>query len=144
MEIIEGRSQRRVLEQYGLANADPRAYEIDYLITPALGGADDIRNLWPEPYSTTLWNAHVKDALEERLHELVCAGKLDLATAQSAIASDWIAAYKTYLGSQAQGPQAEGEVALPAILDRSPRYAGFPRRSRVEIQGTLRLVAERD
>jgi hypothetical protein len=88
--------QRQVFAQYGLANADPRAYEIDYLITPELGGADDIRNLWPEPYSTTLWNAHVKDELEDRLHELVCDGTLDLATAQHDIATDWIAAYKKY------------------------------------------------
>jgi hypothetical protein len=137
--------RQQVFREYGITNPRSEDYEVDYLIAPGLGGAEDIHNLWPEPATTSsTWNAHVKDALEERLHELVCAGKLDLATAQSAIASDWIAAYKTYLGSQAQGPQAEGEVALPAILDRSPRYAGFPRRSRVEIQGTLRLVAERD
>jgi hypothetical protein len=42
------------------------------------------------------WNAHVKDTLEEHLHEMVCAGKLDLSTAQRDIAMDWIAAYKKY------------------------------------------------
>ena len=31
--------------------AQPRNYEVDHLITPALGGTDDIRNLWPEPYA---------------------------------------------------------------------------------------------
>ena len=30
----------------------------------------------------TVWNAHVKDALENRLHELVCDGHLPLATAR--------------------------------------------------------------
>lgn len=39
--------QQRVFEEYGIRAAQPEAYEADYLITPALGGADDIRNLWP-------------------------------------------------------------------------------------------------
>jgi hypothetical protein len=87
--------QRRVFEEYGIVG-EPRAYEVDYLITPALGGADDIHNLWPHSYSATVWNAQVKDALEDRLREMVCDGSLDLAEAQRAIASNWIAAYKKY------------------------------------------------
>lgn len=88
--------QRRVFQAYGISNADARAYEVDYLITPALGGSDDIRNLWPQSYSSTVWNAHVKDALEEHLRDMVCAGNLDLETAQRDLAQDWIAAYKKY------------------------------------------------
>jgi hypothetical protein len=91
--------QRRVFEEYGIRNARPEAYEVDYLITPELGGASDIRNLWPEPYSSTVWNARVKDTLEQRLHQMVCDGQLDLATAQHDIATDWIAAYKKYFNS---------------------------------------------
>jgi hypothetical protein len=34
--------------------------------------------------------------LEERLHQLVCDGELDLPTAQRDIATDWIVAYKKY------------------------------------------------
>ena len=33
---------------------------------------------------------------EDRLHELVCRGDVDLPTAQREISSDWIAAYKKY------------------------------------------------
>jgi hypothetical protein len=88
--------RRKVLEEYGIANARPADYEIDYLIAPRLGGTEDIRNLWPEPYGNSVWNAHVKDALEQRLHEMVCTGQLDLHTAQHDIATDWIAAYKKY------------------------------------------------
>lgn len=88
--------QRRVFEQYGITGADPGAYEVDYLVTPALGGADDIHNLWPHSYSHTVWNARVKDALEDRLREMVCNGSIDLGEAQSEIASNWIAAYKKY------------------------------------------------
>jgi len=94
--IVPASLQRRVFEEYGIAGAEPRAYEVDYLITPALGGADDIRNLWPQSYSSAVWNARVKDALEDRLRDLVCQGHLDLATAQQDISSDWIAAYKKY------------------------------------------------
>ena len=88
--------RRRVFEEYGIAHAEPRFYEVDYLITPALGGADDIHNLWPQSNSDTVWNAQVKDDLEDHLRALVCAGKLDLATAQREIAGNWIDAYKKY------------------------------------------------
>ncbi len=94
--IVPASLQRKVFEEYGIPSAEPRAYEVDYLITPALGGADDIRNLWPQSYSSAVWNARVKDALEDRLHDLVCDGSLDLAAAQHDISSDWIAAYKKY------------------------------------------------
>jgi len=83
-------------QEYGIANARPEDYEIDYLIAPRLGGTEDIHNLWPEPYRGRVWNAHVKDAPEERLHEMLCSGQLDLHTAQHDIATDWIAACKRY------------------------------------------------
>jgi hypothetical protein len=88
--------QRRVFDEYGIPAAEPRAYEVDYLITPALGGADDIHNLWPQSSSATVWNAQVKDELEDHLRNLVCEGDLDLATAQREIATNWIEAYKKY------------------------------------------------
>lgn len=88
--------RRKVFQEYGIANADVNDYEVDYLITPGLGGTEDIHNLWPDPYHVPTWNAHVKDALEEHLHQLVCSGKLDLPTAQHDIATNWIAAYKKY------------------------------------------------
>lgn len=85
----------RVFEQYRIAPR-PNAYEVDYLVSPTLGGADDIRNLWPQPYAEGEWNSRVKDALEDHLRHMVCEGRLDLATAQHDIASDWIAAYRKY------------------------------------------------
>lgn len=91
--------QRRVFQEYGIPRADPQAYEVDYLVTPALGGADDIHNLWPHSHSA-IWNAQVKDALEDRLREMVCDGDLDLAEAQREIASNWISAYKKYFHTE--------------------------------------------
>jgi hypothetical protein len=88
--------RQEVLHEYGIVNANKNDYEIDYLITPGLGGKEDIHNLWPEPSTSRDWNSQVKDTLEEHLHQMVCAGKLDLSTAQHDIASNWIAAYKKY------------------------------------------------
>ncbi len=95
-KVVPVALRRQVFAEYGITTAEPRAYEVDYLITPALGGADDIHNLWPQSYSNTVWNAQVKDALEDHLHQMVCEGNLDLATAQHEIAVNWIEAYKKY------------------------------------------------
>jgi hypothetical protein len=72
--------------------------EVDHLISLELGGSNRPANLWPEPYDI-VWNAKVKDKLENRLHKMVCAGEIDLSTAQKAIAKDWIAAYQQYEGA---------------------------------------------
>lgn len=85
-----------VLRAYGMERVPDHEYELDYLITPDLGGSPDPRNLWPEPYHSPVWNARVKDELETLLPRLVCEGKVDLRTAQQDIAADWIAAYKKY------------------------------------------------
>ena len=93
---VSGTLQKAVFQEYGMRNARPENYEVDYLITPGLGGSDDIRNLWPEPRYDSTWNSAVKDQLEDYLHRSVCDGQVDLATAQKDVASDWIAAYKRY------------------------------------------------
>jgi hypothetical protein len=95
---------QKVFEEYGIRSPQPRAYELDYLIAPELGGSDDIRNFWPQPFSTAVWNSHVKDALEDRLHELVCTGQISLATAQHDIAVNWVSAYKKYFNTEAPLP----------------------------------------
>jgi hypothetical protein len=97
---------QKVFQAYGVTPPrQPGAYEVDYLITPELGGSTDIRNLWPEPYRNTLWNARVKDQLEDRLHQMVCHGDLDLATAQHDISTDWIAAYRKYFHAETPVPE---------------------------------------
>jgi hypothetical protein len=90
----------QVYQEYGIKSHKPGAYEVDHLISLELGGSNSIRNLWPESY-TGLKNAHTKDKLENKLHSLVCNGQLDLKTAQRAIATNWIAAYETYMGTPA-------------------------------------------
>ena len=65
----------------------------------------------------------MKDALERKLHELVCAGQLDLKTAQGKIASGWIEAYKKYV-----------RTSPPAQIGHETRFeptAGLRRKSTV-------------
>ena len=85
-----------VFRVYGIANPRPRAYEVDFLIPPELGGAKDVRNLWPQPYDVHPWNAHAKDALEDFLRRAVCDGRLTLEAAQADLAGGWIDAYRKH------------------------------------------------
>jgi hypothetical protein len=87
-----------ILAEYGLPPGDHPDYEIDHLIPLCVGGSDDPSNLWPEPRRSIepIWNAEAKDRLERRMCEMVCAGQLDIGTAQEAFAKDWIAAYQKY------------------------------------------------
>ncbi|MDE3064369.1 MAG: hypothetical protein KGJ36_01710 [Acidobacteriota bacterium] len=81
-------------------NGDTRArdYEEDHLIPLELGGSPtSVWNLWPEPWRVT-WNAGRKDALENTLHRLVCAGVVSLASARHVVATNWIAGYQRYVG----------------------------------------------
>lgn len=82
-------------------------FEIDHLVSKGLGGSKDKKNLYPQALHAQ-WNMHKKDQLENHLHRLVCAGKLDLAVAQQEIAFDWIAAYKKYM------PQAPAKNKKPS------------------------------
>lgn len=86
--------KKQVYKEYNVQYV-PHAYEVDHLISLELGGSNSIRNLWPESYSI-YWNAHVKDALENRLHSLVCNGSISMAEAQKEISTDWIASYKEH------------------------------------------------
>lgn len=88
------------IRQYGYSDLRLRDYEEDHLISIGLGGSPTApQNLWPEPHDVVGgWGSYAKDDLEDKLHMLVCGGRVPLAQAQDAIASDWIAAYKRYIG----------------------------------------------
>ena len=93
--------KRTVFAEYGVpgnhegaCGATEEGCEVDHLISLELGGSNDIKNLWPEPYGGSQWNAHVKDRLENELHRRVCSGSMALEEAQAMIAKDWIAAYR--------------------------------------------------
>ncbi|MDE1177380.1 MAG: zf-HC2 domain-containing protein [Edaphobacter sp.] len=98
---VPATTAQSVFREYGLsARSKQKNFQVDYLISPQLGGTSQIRNLWPEPYERTIWNARVKDALEDRLHMLVCKREIELSDAQHAIATDWIGAYKNFFHTE--------------------------------------------
>ena len=69
---IPGIVHQAIFARYGADYRRAAEYELDYLITPELGGVADPRNLWPQPFARTPWNAYVKDELERWLHQRVC------------------------------------------------------------------------
>jgi hypothetical protein len=93
--------KKQVYAEYGITSHQPGEYEVDHLISLELGGSNSVKNLWPESYKGE-WNAHVKDKLENKLHQKVCDGSLDLSMARHEIATNWIAAYQKYLGQPGQ------------------------------------------
>jgi hypothetical protein len=86
-----------VYARYGVAHV-PYKHEVDHLISLELGGSNAITNLWPEPYAGK-WGARTKDVLENKLHSLVCSRKLRLVSAQHQEATNWVLAYKRYIGT---------------------------------------------
>ena len=79
---------------------NPASYEEDHLISLELGGnPTDPKNLWPEPYAGST-GARTKDQIENKLHTLVCSGRLSLKDAQKAIATNWYTAYQKYVGKK--------------------------------------------
>lgn len=92
------RLKKKQMAQYGYSDRNPKHYEEDHLIPLEIGGnPTDKANLWPEPRRTQ-WSAKMKDKLENKLHRMVCNGRLPLIKAQQAIASNWIDAYHLYVG----------------------------------------------
>src|SRR5450759_149425 len=116
--------KRTQIVAYRYTDTSLADYEEDHLISLEIGGAPrDPANLWPEPYTISLPDgtpvgARVKDQLENRLKSLVCSRSMTLATAQRLIATDWIAAWRTYVvggSTPASGPVA---TAKPAATPR--------------------------
>jgi HNH endonuclease. len=82
-----------------IPDAHGRRCEIDHLIPRSLGGADHLKNLWPQPFGTKPWNAARKDRLEVRLSKDVCNGKLRLENARRMLVKDYRTAYRRLIGN---------------------------------------------
>lgn len=91
-------SERHEVEvEYGL---QPRGYgstlEVDHIISLELGGSNTSANLYPERAP----GYHVKDKLENRLHQMVCSGSITLRAAQQGIALNWQVLYARVFGTR--------------------------------------------
>ena len=89
----------QVYAEYGITHRTTGQYEIDHLISLELGGSNAIGNLWPELNDHPHGYLNSKDILENRLHALLCTGKVSLRSAQTLIASNWVTTYHRFLGA---------------------------------------------
>jgi hypothetical protein len=84
----------QVYAAYGITSRQPGQYEVDHLVNLSIGGSNDISNLWPQAASPTP-GFHEKDQVEVYLQDQVCAGTMDLRTAQIQIATNWLQVYSS-------------------------------------------------
>jgi hypothetical protein len=107
--------KRSVYAEYGIEAHSPGRYEVDHLISLELGGSNSRANLWPQISP----GYQAKDAIENRLHDDVCAGAVRLHVAQVQIARDW---RYTFAGAVAP-------TRAPAERPLAPAASGTPQAS---------------
>lgn len=92
--------KREQIREYGFEGHRLGEFELDHLVALTLGGAPaSPQNLWPQPHNVEGgWGSYAKDKLELVLHKLVCSRQVSLAQAQHDMATNWIEAYKKYIG----------------------------------------------
>lgn len=89
--------KRRLLAAYGIPAAQIGDYELDHLIPLSVGGASDVRNLWPERNEFLWYRAggevhNDKDVVEDHLFRALCEGRTTVAAAERAMATNWTTA----------------------------------------------------
>lgn len=102
---VPGSLKEAVRRRYGMTSKrdlwcnTQEACEIDHLVPLAVGGSNEITNLWPQPYEGQ-WNAHHKDQLEAKMKRLLCAGKVTVEEAQSIFKNNWVEGYKKFIATE--------------------------------------------
>jgi hypothetical protein len=99
---VSDATKRKVYELYKREKKAGVCCEVDHLIPLAIGGSNDIKNLWPQPYEPRP-GAYEKDVVEMVLRREVCEGRLDIKKAQKEITKDWYRVYKHIKKEQAKG-----------------------------------------
>lgn len=74
---VTAQMKRAVFKRYGVKYVKGK-YAVDHAIPLCMGGRNNIRNLWPQPYEQSL----EKDRVEVFLCHEVCEGRLALKDAQ--------------------------------------------------------------
>jgi poly(3-hydroxybutyrate) depolymerase len=117
----------RVEREYGMAARHyGHSIEIDHIVSLELGGSNGIANLFPEPGSGRA-SYHMKDRLENRLHDMLCAGKIGLRSIQRQISSNWEKLYRKVFGVKpptTTTPPPPGGGGSTAICSPSPCTLG--------------------
>jgi hypothetical protein len=74
-----------VYRSYGAKKVKGKCCEVDHRVPRSIGGADDMRNLWPQ-----LWaEAKPKDRLEVKVGRAICNGEMTLKAGQAIFLGDW-------------------------------------------------------
>ncbi len=94
--------------------------ELDHLVPLELGGSNDITNLWPEVGRIP----NPKDSVEDALNHAVCDGRVRLAAAQNAIASDWLTA-EARLGISGTGGGGKSRAWCKASAAYNATYGDY-------------------
>lgn len=90
---VSTEDRKQVYAKYGISYPQTRGdYEVDHFIPLALGGSNDIANLWLEAAQPAP-GFKEKDIVEVYLYEELCAGRVALNTAQQQISDDWVKIY---------------------------------------------------
>ena len=80
-----------VYKEYNITSHKLHEYEIDHFIPIALGGDNNLSNLWPEPKLYPGYQE--KDFVQLYLRNQVCSGNLSLEEARADITNDWFSLF---------------------------------------------------
>ncbi len=100
---VSNSKKNAVYKRYGVTKDKcTKGCKIDHLIPLAIGGSNDLKNLWPHEYGAD-WTVYEKTRLEVRLRKAVCKENMPIEKAQQCIASNWTTCYEGfYPGQHAQ------------------------------------------
>lgn len=89
VRAVSEATKKQVYKEYNIAYPPAKnTYVIDHYISLELGGSNDIKNLWPQPYADSL----KKDKVENYLQRLMCNRTINISEAQSEI-KNWTVVY---------------------------------------------------
>jgi len=101
----------RLLAARGIDPDDGADYALDRRVPVLLGGSPDA----PENFDLLPWAGHAgerrKELLAARLKRCVCAGRMSLADAQSAIVGNWTKQYARIARMSCDGPSLDTDAA---------------------------------
>jgi hypothetical protein len=110
---ISDGTKRRVFAAYHVARRARGASTIDHLVPVELGGTNALDNLWP----ITKSEARAKRFVVVKVVARMCAGDVDLATAQAAFVTGWRTALATATTTTSTTTTTTTTVAPPATVE---------------------------
>lgn len=114
--FVTAQMKADVCKAYGAADCPGPNWEIDHLVPRETLGADDVKNLWPQPIA----EARLKDRVENWAAKQTCAGKLNLAYVQKTFEEDWRKLLVLYQATRPKPPT----LKPPRVQPGSQEHGG--------------------